>query len=38
MILLLNNDAVRIDEDILQYSAQGVETTVRLGERIGVKQ
>lgn len=37
VILLLKKDAVRIDEDILTYSAQGIETKVRLGERIGVK-
>ena len=36
VILLLKKDAVRIDEDILSYSAQGIETKVRLGERIGV--
>lgn len=36
VILLLKKDAVRIDEDILTYSAQGIETKVRLGERIGV--
>ncbi|MBQ3355588.1 MAG: phosphatidylserine decarboxylase [Oscillospiraceae bacterium] len=37
VILLLKKDTVRIDEDILTYSAQGIETKVRLGERIGVK-
>lgn len=37
VILLLKKDAVQIDEDILQHSAQGVETKVRLGERIGVQ-
>lgn len=37
VILLLQKDAVRIDEDILTYSAQGIETKVRLGERIGSK-
>lgn len=36
VILLLKKDVVRIDEDILTYSAQGIETKVRLGERIGV--
>lgn len=34
VILLCKRDAVRIDEDILERS--GVETRVRLGERIGV--
>lgn len=37
VILLLKKDVVRIDEDILTHSAQGIETKVRLGERIGVK-
>lgn len=37
VILLLKQDTVRIDEDILTYSAQGIETKVRLGERIGVR-
>ena len=37
VILLLKKDVVRIDEDIWNYSAQGIETKVRLGERIGVK-
>lgn len=37
VILLLKQDAVRVDEDILTYSAQGIETKVRLGERIGVR-
>lgn len=37
VILLLKKDVVRIDDDILTYSAQGIETKVRLGERIGVK-
>ena len=35
VILLMQRDAVRIDEDILHYSAQGIETRVKLGERIG---
>lgn len=37
VILLMQRDAVRIDEDILRYSAQGIETRVKLGERIGKK-
>ena len=37
VILLLKKDVVLIDEDILRYSAQGIETKVRLGERIGVR-
>lgn len=35
VILLLQNGVAAIDEDILQYSAQGVESKVRLGEPIG---
>ena len=35
VILLLQRGAVQMDEDILHYSAQGIETQVRLGERIG---
>lgn len=37
VILLLQKDAAAIDEDILTYSAQGIETKVRLGEKIGEK-
>lgn len=35
VILLLQRGAVQMDEDILHYSTQGIETKVRLGERIG---
>lgn len=35
VIVLCQKDAVRIDDDILEYSARGIETKVRLGERIG---
>lgn len=35
VILLCKKDKVVIDEDILDYSAKGIETKVRLGERIG---
>lgn len=35
VILLLQRGAVTIDEDISEYSARGIETKVRLGERIG---
>ena len=35
VILLLQQGAVQMDEDILHYSAEGIETKVRLGERIG---
>ena len=37
VILLVKKDAVTIDDDILTYSAQGIETKVRIGERIGCK-
>ena len=35
VILLVRKDAVELDGDILDYSAQGIETKVRIGERIG---
>lgn len=35
VILLLRKDAVKIDADILEYSAKGIETKVRMGEKIG---
>ncbi len=35
VILLLRKDAVKIDSDILEHSAKGIETKVRLGEKIG---
>lgn len=35
VILLMQKDAVQIDEDILRYSAQGIETKLTLGEKIG---
>lgn len=35
VILLLEPGRVRMDEDILAYSAQGIESKVRTGERIG---
>ena len=35
VILLCRRDAVEIDGDILEYSARGIETKVRLGDRIG---
>ena len=36
VILFLKKDAAVIDEDILIHSAQGIETKVRIGEKIGV--
>ena len=35
VILLCKKNTVAIDRDILDYSAKGIETKVRLGERIG---
>ena len=35
VILLLEPGRVQLDEDILNYSAQGIESKVRTGERIG---
>ena len=35
VILLCRKDRVKIDRDILDYSAKGIETKVHLGERIG---
>lgn len=36
VILLLKKDAVTVDADILHYSAQGIETKVKIGERIAI--
>lgn len=38
VILLLKKDAVTVDADILKYSAQGIETKVKIGERIAARQ
>ncbi len=38
VILLCSKDRVKPDRDILDYSAKGIETKVRLGERIGEAQ
>lgn len=35
VILLLQKNAVEMDQDILTYSAKGIETKVHIGERIG---
>lgn len=37
VILLLQADAVQLDDDIVSHSAQGIETIVRYGERIGCR-
>lgn len=36
IVLLIKSGAVRIDEDIMENSRQGIETRVRYGEKIGV--
>lgn len=36
IVLLLKENTVRIDEDIIDYSRQEIETKVKLGEKIGV--
>ncbi len=36
VVLLLKADSVRLDPDILENSVQGIETVVRMGERIAV--
>ncbi len=36
VILLCQKNAVQIDADILEYSAKGIETKVRTGDKIGV--
>src|SRR5262245_43010292 len=37
VILLLKPGAAKIDDDIAEYSARGVETIVRYGEKIGAR-
>ena len=37
IILLFEKEAVKIDQDILEYSSQEIETIVHIGEKIGVK-
>lgn len=37
IVVVLKPGAVRIDDDILAHSAQGIETLVHLGEKIGVR-
>lgn len=36
-ILLFKKDAVKFDEDLVTASLRGVETLVRMGERIGAR-
>ena len=35
VVLLVKKDTVRVDADILENSAQGIETVVKFGEKIG---
>ena len=35
IVLLLNKDSVEIDEDLINNTANGYETSVKMGERIG---
>lgn len=37
-ILLFKKGAVKFDEDLLRNSKKGLETLVRMGEHIGVRQ
>lgn len=37
VILLLKKDTVTVDADILKYSAKGIETKVKIGERIAAQ-
>lgn len=37
IIILLKENLVKIDKDILEYSKKGIETKLRLGEKIGLK-
>ena len=36
VVLLVEADQIKLDEDILQNSAEGIETVVRMGEKIGL--
>ncbi len=35
VVLLLKRDEAAIDDDIMKNSAEGLETSVRMGEKIG---
>lgn len=35
--MLFGRDSISIDEDILRNSAEGIETVVKYGEKIGIK-
>jgi phosphatidylserine decarboxylase len=36
IVLLFKDGAIKIDPDILEFSQKGIETRVRMGEKIGV--
>lgn len=37
IVLLFKKDTVRIDDDIRAYSKKGIETKIKMGEKIGVR-
>ena len=37
IVLFFEKDMINVDPDILEMSGNGIETKVRMGERIGVK-
>jgi phosphatidylserine decarboxylase len=37
IVILIKKGVVKVDDDILAYSAKGIETKVEYGERIGIK-
>lgn len=37
IVLLFKENSIAIDQDIVEYSKQGIETKVKLGEKIGLK-
>ena len=37
IVILLKGSTVKIDGDILVHSAQGIESKVKMGEKIGVR-
>ena len=36
IVLFFEKDKIKVDDDILEMSGNGIETKVRMGERIGV--
>ena len=37
IVVFFEKDGIKIDDDLLEMSGNGIETKVRMGERIGVK-